>query len=219
MAPHKGYLVASYMIAYNAFSFLLWSHLTIHTLTHLKELYAESRLADLYNLIPLLSVTQSLALLEVGHAALGLVRASPATTALQVGGKNLVVWTVMVKFPEIITKNELGMCAFLGCVLAWGFSEMIRYGYFVVQLATGETPRWLKWLRYNAFLPLYPIGLLSEAGLVYLALTEGTGVGSFYKGYLLLGLLTYLPAGPFLYTHMLSQRRKVMKQLGEKKTQ
>lgn len=95
--------------------------------------------------------------------------------------------------------------------------------------------------RYNAFLPLYPVGLLSEAWLVYLVLTEGTGVGSFYKGYLLIGLLTYLPgksstrirvaghllygalanaveAGPFLYTHMLSQRRKVMKQHSGKKS-
>ncbi|KAK6087785.1 protein tyrosine phosphatase-like protein [Seiridium cupressi] len=184
----------SYLIAYNAFSFLLWSHLTFYTATHVPEAYKQSRLAELYtDILPLLSVTQTLALLEVVHAALGLVRASPAATALQIGGKNLVVWTVMVKFPEIITGNHLGTAAFFGCVLAWGCSEIIRYGFFVVQLTTGDTPSWLKGLRYNAFLPLYPIGLVSEAVLVYLALTEGTGVGQFYKAYLLLGLLTYLP--------------------------
>ncbi|ETS84466.1 hypothetical protein PFICI_02491 [Pestalotiopsis fici W106-1] len=212
----------TYLIAYNALSFLLWGHITVSTVLQLPGLYAESRLADLYaDVLPLLSATQTLALLEVVHAALGLVRASAGTTALQIGGKNLVVWTVMVKFPEIITgsgeSSQWGVAFFLGCVLAWGCSEIIRYGYFVAQLSTGDTPRWLKLLRYNAFLPLYPIGLLSEAGLVYLALTEGTGVGQFYKGYLLLGLLTYLPAGPFLYTHMLSQRRKVLKQLSGKK--
>ncbi|KAI0141990.1 phosphatase-like protein [Pestalotiopsis sp. NC0098] len=208
-----------YLIAYNALSFLLWGHLTISTLLQLPALYAEPGLiADLYaDVLPLLSATQTLAVLEIVHAALGLVRASAATTALQIGGKNLVVWTVMVKFPEIITGNEAGAVGFLGCVLAWGASEIIRYGFFVAQLSTGDTPRWLKLLRYNAFLPLYPIGLLSEAGLVYLALTEGTGVGQFYKGYLLLGLLTYLPAGPFLYTHMLSQRRKILKQMSTKK--
>lgn len=81
------------------------------------------------------------------------------------------------------------------------------------------------------FLVLYPIGLLSEALLVYLALTQVTGIGTVYRAYLFLGLLTYLPgnvarlrtlpppgllltqcvAGPYLYTHMLAQRRKMLK--------
>lgn len=138
-----------YLIAYNALSFLLWGHLTVSTILQLSALYAEPRLiADLYaDVLPLLSATQTLALLEVVHAALGLVRASAATTTLQIGGKNLVVWTVMVKFPEIITGNAAGAAFFLGCVLAWGASEIIRYGFFVAQLSTGEPPRWLKLLR------------------------------------------------------------------------
>ncbi|KAF7533226.1 hypothetical protein G7054_g7255 [Neopestalotiopsis clavispora] len=201
----------TYLIAYNALSFLLWGYITVSTVLQLPGLAAAPELDP-----------------DPGAARGRPRRARPGarlagTTALQIGGKNLVVWTVMVKFPEIIvggsgsSGSELGVAFFLGCVLAWGCSEIIRYGYFVAQLSTGDTPRLLKLLRYNAFLPLYPIGLLSEAGLVYLALTEGTGVGQFYKGYLLLGLITYLPAGPFLYTHMLSQRRKIMKQLSSKK--
>jgi hypothetical protein len=47
--------------------------------------------------------------------------------------------------------------------------------------------------RYNAFIPLYPVGMLSEAYLVYLSLAQGTGAGTFYRAYLLVGLLTYLP--------------------------
>lgn len=138
-----------YLTVYNAASFLLWARLTIYTLSYLPELYSKSGGADLYgNVIPLLRITQTIALLEVVHAGLGLVRASPAATALQIGGKNLVVWTVMVKFPAIITGSNLGLLGFLGCVLPWGMSEMIRYGYFVVQLTTGDTPNWLKWLRY-----------------------------------------------------------------------
>ncbi|KAI1842228.1 hypothetical protein JX265_001412 [Neoarthrinium moseri] len=211
-----------YLLAYNAMSFLLWGYLTLYTLAKLSGSYPQSNVDQLYaEIMPLLAGTQTLALLEVLHAALGLVRASPLTTALQIGGKNLVVWTVMVKFPEIIVGNKVGHSwgawEFLGCVLAWGCSEMIRYGYFVVQLSNGDTPNWLKWLRYNAFLVLYPAGLLSEAGLVYLSLIQETPMHPFYRGYLLLGLLTYIPAGPFLYTHMLSQRRKVLKQISGKK--
>lgn len=47
--------------------------------------------------------------------------------------------------------------------------------------------------RYSAFIVLYPPGLISEAWLVYLALTEASGISSLYRGYLLLGFLTYIP--------------------------
>ncbi|KAI0130525.1 phosphatase-like protein [Xylariales sp. AK1849] len=187
----------SYLLAYNAVSFLLWGRLLFNTLSALPTAYTQSHLRGLYtDLLPLLAGTQSLALLEVLHAALGLVGASPLTAALQIGGKNLVVWTVMVRFPEIIIgkdgdeQDALGIWAFWGCVLAWGCSEVVRYGYFVIQLYSGDTPDWLKWLRYNAFLVLYPVGMLSEAALVYLALTQVSGTSPFKRGYLLLGLLT-----------------------------
>lgn len=35
---------------------------------------------------------------------------------------------------------------------------------------TGYCPEWLKWLRYNAFLVLYPIGMFSEISLILNAL-------------------------------------------------
>jgi very-long-chain (3R)-3-hydroxyacyl-CoA dehydratase len=138
-----------YLLAYNTISCLLWSYLTISTVSSLPGFYAEGRLGSLYaQFMPLLAGTQTLALLEVFHAALGLVRASPGATAVQIGGKNLVVWTVMEAFPGVITTQAWGTRGFLGCILAWGCSEMIRYGYFAFQLASKKTPNWLKWLRY-----------------------------------------------------------------------
>lgn len=114
------------------------------------------------------------------------------------------VWTIMARFPELFlgADNEGGLLGlggggptgFLGCVLAWGCSEMIRYAFFVGQLLRGEPFGWIKWLRYNAFLVLYPVGLVSEAWLVYLSLMQRRAdVGPVYRGYLFLGLLTYLP--------------------------
>lgn len=106
----------------------------------------------------------------------------------------------MARFPELFlgadsegSLDRGGPTGFLGCVLAWGCSEMIRYAFFVGQLLRGEPFGWIKWLRYNAFLVLYPFGLVSEAWLVYLALVRGAGAGPVYRGYLFLGLLTYLP--------------------------
>ncbi|KAK8022138.1 3-hydroxy acyl-CoA dehydratase [Apiospora rasikravindrae] len=210
-----------YLITYNAVSFLLWTLITLRAVSFLvlgpdTDEYDEPAAGSLYRQLPfpLLAVTQTLAFLEVAHAALGLVGASAATTALQIGGKNLVVWTVMTRFPDLFLgadDKEGGQRGFLGCVLAWGCSEMIRYAFFVGQLLRGEPFGWIKWLRYNAFLVLYPVGIVSEAWLVYLALVqEAAGVGPVYRGYLFLGLLTYLPAGPYLFTHMLKQRRRAV---------
>jgi len=146
-------LSSAYLTAYNGVSCALWAYLTVRALTSAPALYAEGRLHDLYHelLFPLLAGTQSLAVIEIVHAATGLVRASPATTAIQVVGKNLVVWTVMVAFPEIVVGHDgrgaSGVWPFVGCIIFWGISEIIRYGYFVALLTTGDTPGWLKWLR------------------------------------------------------------------------
>ncbi|CZT44387.1 related to protein tyrosine phosphatase-like protein PTPLA (contains Pro instead of catalytic Arg) [Rhynchosporium secalis] len=205
-----------YLLAYNIVSFLLWFSLTLLTITTLyRSLIIEPSPSQLlsiyYYLLPLLTATQSLAVLEVYHATCGLVRASPLTTAIQVGGKNLVVWTVMRKFPLLVANLENGgIWGFVGCVLAWGLSEMVRYGFFVVAIARGEAPAWLKWLRYSAFVVFYPPGFLSEAWLVYICLTKAVNIGAVYITYLGLGLMSYLPLGYILYTHMLIQRRKVL---------
>jgi very-long-chain (3R)-3-hydroxyacyl-CoA dehydratase len=146
-------LSSAYLTAYNGLSFLLWAYLTARTLTSAPALYASGRFHELYHelLYPLLAGTQSLAVIEIIHAATGLVRASPVTTAIQVIGKNLVVWTVMAAFPEIVIgkdgQGSSGIWPFVGCIIFWGISELIRYGYFVVLLTTGDTPAWLKWLR------------------------------------------------------------------------
>lgn len=138
-----------YLVAYNTVSLLLWDYLTLYAVAGLTESVSETRLASLYSdLMPVLAATQTLAVLEVLHAVLGLVRASPVATATQIGGKNLVVWTVMVRFPELMTGSLWGLSGFMGCVLAWGCSEIIRYGYFAVLLTTGNIPGWFQWLRY-----------------------------------------------------------------------
>ena len=55
--------------------------------------------------------------------------------------------------------------------------------------------------RYSAFIVLYPPGLISEAWLVYLALTTTSGVSLPYRIYLLLGCLTYIPGKPRMCFH------------------
>jgi len=48
-----------------------------------------------------LQIFQTAALLEVLHAAVGLVRSNPVLTFLQVLSRILVVWLVMYNFQEV----------------------------------------------------------------------------------------------------------------------
>ncbi|KAH8165360.1 hypothetical protein CIB48_g2890 [Xylaria polymorpha] len=169
-------LKKSYLLLYNLLSLLAWTYLTARVILTIAAGAAPSPLlADI-------TALQTAAGLEVAHAALGLVRSSPGTTALQVGGRNLVIWTVMRRFPDLVFAGAWGRRGFVGCLLAWGASDILRYAFFVAQLSSGGAAGWLKW--YTAFIPLYPIGFLSEASLVSLALVEGTGIGPVYRAYL-----------------------------------
>lgn len=214
---------STYLLAYNAISFLLWSTVTLRAILLIPALTSHDKLFGLYDaLFPLLRATQTLALLEIAHAALGLVRASPVTTVMQVASRLMLVWGVLTPYSElIVTKNAFGRSqqgtvggpiGLAGCHLAWGITEMIRYGFFVWKEGVSDSvPGWLMWLRYNTFFVLYPIGISSEVILMYLAIEPAQDGKTGYEWVLKAVLAIYVPGSYILYTHMMAQRRKIMK--------
>jgi very-long-chain (3R)-3-hydroxyacyl-CoA dehydratase len=73
------------------------------------------------------------------------------TTAMQVASRLLLVWGIMAQFGgEIVgaRSTQLGDYAYLGCVAAWGITEVIRYGFFAITLSGNAVPSWWTWLRY-----------------------------------------------------------------------
>ncbi|KAI1351307.1 tyrosine phosphatase-like protein [Xylaria sp. FL0043] len=166
-----------YLLLYNLLSLLAWIYLTAHvssnTIKSLTEASAaEDESAALRTEISIVTAVQSVAALEILHAALGLVRASPGAAALQIGGRNLVLWTVVRRFPEqfIPLENrhgsgEYGPAALRACLLAWGCSDILRYALFVAVSLCRRAPAWLRWLRFVAlsFLRIssFPFILLS----------------------------------------------------------
>ncbi|KAI0024989.1 protein tyrosine phosphatase-like protein [Xylariomycetidae sp. FL0641] len=151
--------------------------------------------------------TQTLAGMEVLHSLLGIVRAPFFTTFMQVFSRYAIVWGITDMFPELGASP-----AYTSMLTAWGATEVIRYSYFALTLA-GWQPRALHWLRYHAFFILYPLGISSEAWLIWQAVAPARQqVGGLYANVLFAYVvLVYPPSAYILYTHMMAQRRKVMK--------
>lgn len=114
------------------------------------------------------AATQTLALLEIVHAALGLVRSPIPTTVVQVGSRLWSVWGVTYLFPSAATSPFYPTMIF-----AWSVTETIRYAFYAEQLliegSANSEPSWqLLWARYTTFYALYPLGAGSEiACMVY----------------------------------------------------
>lgn len=82
---------------------------------------------------------------------------------MQVFSRYAIVWGVTGLFPGVAASP-----AYASMLLAWSATEVVRYTYFAMTLS-GARPAPLHWLRYHAFFVLYPLGISSEAWLIWRA--------------------------------------------------
>ncbi|KAG9903216.1 PTPLA-domain-containing protein, partial [Aureobasidium melanogenum] len=199
-----------YLVLYNAVSTILWA-------TILGRVLLVSSVHGTRYVFPAVGEfakwTQTLALLEVVHAAVGIVRAPLFTTLMQVASRILLIWGIVYPFPNTVAFSPV----YSSMLIAWSVTEVIRYSYFAINLSAGSVPAIWMWLRYNTFFVLYPLGISSECWLVWLA---ATGPAKQYTGVreaLFAILLIYIPefssilGSYILFTHMMAQRRKIMR--------
>ncbi|KAF2011415.1 PTPLA-domain-containing protein [Aaosphaeria arxii CBS 175.79] len=196
----------AYLLAYNAVSAGLWlgilGKVTTLSLEHgvgSGKVYSE--LEEFARLV------QTGATLEVVHSLFGLVRAPLLTTLMQVASRLLLVWGIGYNFPQTTQYSP----AYSSMLIAWSVTEVIRYSYFVFNLSGLGVPRLWTWLRYNTFLILYPLGVGSETWLVYHAIPEAEKLDEKYGWALYAILATYVPGFYMLFTHMLSQRKRILR--------
>ncbi|XP_067934996.1 very-long-chain (3R)-3-hydroxyacyl-CoA dehydratase 2-like [Watersipora subatra] len=214
--------VSAYLIAYNTLQTIGWS---LIGLTMAQSFVGAGPQAPLYELSKgLLNIFQTAAVLEVVHCALGMVRSSVFITAFQVASRIMVVWGVLHPIKD--SQQSLGFSLLL---IAWTVTEIIRYSYYVLNLAKLEVYP-IVWCRYTLFIVLYPIGVAGELLCMYRALPVIGRTGLYalrlpnkynfsfdYQYALVLIMLAYIPVFPQLYFHMFAQRRKIIggKQKGE----
>ncbi|XP_063678880.1 uncharacterized protein LOC134814650 [Bolinopsis microptera] len=172
----------------------------------------------------LLRSCQQTVFLEIIHSVTGLTKTSTFATFAQVVGRAIVLFCVVDAEPSLQTSLS---CYLL--VVAWCAVEVVRYPYYIVQIYELYFPK-LMWLRYNVWVPLYPIGLICEASLVYqcielvsqsgrLTVTLPNSLNVAFDFSLFLKIYLAAPAigGLFLLMHMGSQRTKAMKKLAKLK--
>ncbi|KAH0996065.1 hypothetical protein GBA52_019929 [Prunus armeniaca] len=151
----------------------------------------------------------------------GLVRSPISATLPQIGSRLYLTWGILWSFPE--TQSHILVSSL---VISWSITEasIIRYSFFGMKEALGFAPSWLLWLRlYSTFILLYPTGITSEVGLIYIALqyiqkSEKYSIRMpnkwnfsfdyFYAAIIALGI--YVPGSPHMYRYMLSQRKKAL---------
>ncbi|KAI9052275.1 hypothetical protein LZ554_003630 [Drepanopeziza brunnea f. sp. 'monogermtubi'] len=205
-----------YLILYNGIFAALWLTLFIRIVA-LGPLSSYDKTYDTIGNFALW--IQTAALLEVVHSAIGpagtalltplsthagLVRAPLIPTFIQTVAKNLVLWTIVAPFPAVALSP-----AYTVMLVMWSSGEVIRYGYFALMLS-GLLPGFLVWLRYSAFVAIYPVGIGAEMWLVWRAIGESASkwvTGLMYGELLAL----YLPGSYYLYSYMLKQRSKTLR--------
>ncbi|KAH7239364.1 tyrosine phosphatase-like protein [Fusarium tricinctum] len=208
---HQASKPSTYLFLYNTVSGLLRTAILARTI-YLWADHGNGAVRDELNVTA--RWTETLTVIEVIHAVTGLVRAAPATTALQVAGRNTIIWAITRNYPDVAFRET----AYSLMLMAWNAADAVRYLYFALQTGTGSVPAALTWLRYNMFFVLYPIGILSEMRLVYEVIVPSRARNPMYQYLLWFGLAIYLPAFYILFGHMLAQRAKLNRSNPKKQT-
>jgi len=204
-----------WLLTYNVVQFFGWSYLGV-IIT--KYLFIMKTSYGLYNEIyQILIVFQTLAVLEIVHVVLKVVRSNPIFTFMQVFSRLYVLWGVLVPIEE--SRNSSGVIMLLA---AWTLTEVVRYAYYALELLK-LTPFCLMWSRYSLFVILYPLGGGGEVYTMYdtaFMIFSGSVKNYYYYGYVLCFMgLSYAYNFFKLYYHMFSQRKKSLSKSSLLKTE
>ncbi|BBN12972.1 very-long-chain (3R)-3-hydroxyacyl-CoA dehydratase [Marchantia polymorpha subsp. ruderalis] len=203
-------IVKAYLVAYNAAQAVGW----LVVLSKLGQSYVDT--GDFNHAFVaagnLVRALQLAAFLEFLHASFGLVRSGALTSLMQWGGRTHVLLAVIAKLPEAQVLPSVFIV-----FTAWSISEVIRYPQYALS-SLGACPRWLVWLRYTAFILLYPAGIYGEMNAMYISLKPiadrqlysgifGQLLPFTYDKFVLGLLIAYPFLFVILFLHMFKQRR------------
>ncbi|TGZ73719.1 hypothetical protein CRM22_001351 [Opisthorchis felineus] len=164
-----------------------------------------------------LAVVQLLAFLEPLHVCLRWVRGGILASLLQVSGRALVLFLIVIPHKELHTDSSVFWLFFV-----WSAIEVQRYPFYICSLL-GYKNGLLTYLRYTSWIPLYPIGFMCEGKLIVRALPWLTKSRRFsysmpnalnmafdFPMFLHTYLVGMIAVFYFLMRYMYAQRRRVL---------
>lgn len=209
--------VKAYLLAYNVLVAIAWGWCVVNIIS-IGDFGIGWRWAtEAHSKVGFVIATlQILAPLETAHAALGWVRGSVSNAFMQTFGRNIILFGVVASTPAVHGRTCCG-----ALYLSWALAEIIRYPFYATTQLTC-CPGWLKWLRYSAFIPLYPLGFAAEVVCLLVALPHlktarplsvdmpnaHNFAFDFWAFMHIYGTFAYTICAPALYRHMLRQRSK-----------
>ncbi|KAJ4842273.1 hypothetical protein Tsubulata_023795 [Turnera subulata] len=199
-----------YLFAYNSLQAIGWGTALFRILTNFVSTKSlDGAYASAGDLI---CFSQTAAFLEVIHGALGIVPSGVLFPFLQWGGRTHFVLAIVRNISQVQQLPSVFIT-----FVAWCLAEVIRYPHYALS-TIGSCPSWLTYLRYTAFIVLYPIGLApGEMWTMYQALPivkEKNLYADFfaafpfsYYNFLRVLLVCYPLPWSSLYMRLLKQRR------------
>ncbi|KAG9128812.1 hypothetical protein Leryth_009555 [Lithospermum erythrorhizon] len=195
-----------YLLSYNALQAFGWA---VALYRILSNFISSNSLSGAYHSAgELICLLQTVAFLEVLHGAIGIVPSGVLIPLMQWGGRTHFLLAIVRRINEV---HELPS-VFITFV-AWSLSDVIRYLHYASN-CIGSPPHWITYLRYTAFVILYPIGVgPGEMWLMYQALPIikkkelYAGLPFSYYNFIVVLLLCYPLLWLKLYLHLFKQRR------------
>ncbi|XP_057954181.1 uncharacterized protein LOC131148486 [Malania oleifera] len=209
-----------YLLAYNSVQAFGWTLSLCIILSSFVSIHSfNGAYASAGELICLL---QTVSFVEVLHGAIGIVPSGILLPLMQWGGRTHFLLAIVRHIVEV---QEL-LSVFITFV-AWSLSEVIRYSHHALN-CMGSCPSWIIYLRYTAFIVLYPVGVApGEMWLMYQALPFikkknlyadfFAGLPFSYYHFVWVLFLCYPFLWLKLYLHLFKQRQSKLSKCHEKK--
>ncbi|KFP22833.1 Very-long-chain (3R)-3-hydroxyacyl-[acyl-carrier protein] dehydratase, partial [Egretta garzetta] len=180
--PFK-HLKKGYLIMYNLVQFLGFSWIFVNMTVRLFILgkgnflcLTDSFYDTFHTISDMMYFCQTLALMEIMNSLIGLVRSPLIPAVMQVFGRNFVLFVILGSLEEMQSKPAVFFVFYF-----WSIIELFRYPYYMLS-CIGIEWKPLTWLRYTAWIPLYPLGGLAEAVCIVQSIPIFSETGKFSLG-------------------------------------
>lgn len=185
-----------YLYCYNLVSMLLWIILAAWFPFHFNG-------PPKVWIIALLLV-QGLAFLEIIHVAVGWVKTSLANTVIQYISRMFISSLIYLLFLPMESGGDCWIKTGTSMIfVAWPMAEVIRYAYYL-----NGKHKLLQWLRYSAFIILYPFGVFAESFILVKFLSLSFQEANWgWVAIICLSILMYIIYFPKLYGYLWQQRK------------